>query len=320
MTLNVVIFSHGNDTGGQGYRLKRAFDRYYPDEFKVRSIHSSDSYFQYPMDIPYTPRIATGLFAEADIIHMRNGLEGLKRLRPDAYDGKVGLVCHWHGSRFRSEHKRLFPEVASTGAIQLVSTVDLGILESGLTWLPSPVDMAEMEVLVHASGHQTEGKPIRVVHAPTDRKIKATAELIKAITDLSVRLPIELDLIERKPWREVLVRKAKGDIYMDQLDLGYGNNSLEAWALGLPVVAGVADPWVRNVMLQIFGDIPFFESSRKNLARDLEDLATDRDLRAQWAALGYDHVKRFHEEKVVVDQLAGIYRMAYERKVANAHG
>lgn len=319
--LNVVIYTGGYDTGGQGYRLKRAFDMYYPEEFNVRSVHSSDNYFHYPSDLIYRPREVYPIFQAADVIHMRNGLEGLKRLRPDALEGGVGLVCHWHGTRFRTEHKTLHPQVAAAGATQIVSTIDLALLESGLTWLPSPINMDAMWRIKANAKERAKDAPIRVAHAPTNRLIKSTAEVMDAILTVNTRShPIVLDLIEKQRWATVLERKALADIYVDQLKLGYGNNALEAWAMRIPVIAGVSDPLVHQVMLETFRDIPFFEASQYSIAARLEEMATDSDLRSQWADMGLEHVARFHDDRKVAEQLAGIYRTAYERKVAHAAG
>jgi glycosyltransferase involved in cell wall biosynthesis len=313
--ISVIIFTAGHDTGGQGYRLKRAFDRYYPDEFSVRSVHSAVSYFKYPSDIEYRSRDAAAIFGKADVLHMRNGLEGLKRLRPEALEGKVGLISHYHGTRFREEHEALSAKDREVGAIQLVSTVDLLDLEPNLVWLPSPIDVFELKNVRDSALIDLEA-PIRVCHAPTNRKVKSTQAVLDAILRLNctIGLPIELDLVEKQPFERVLQRKACSDIYVDQLNLGYGNNALEAWAMGLPVVAGVKSVRVRALMGEIFGQIPFYEADEGNLAEKLAELATDVHLRLQWGHIGYDHTMRFHDEKKVADQLASLYRAALEQR------
>lgn len=316
-TIKVVLYTAAWDTGGQGYRIKQAFDRYYPEEFSVRSIHTSDNYFRFPKDLTYSPPAAYELFAGADVIHMRNGLEGLKRLRPDAFEGKVGLVCHWHGTKFREEHARLAPEVAETGAIQLVSTLDLAGLAPNLVWCPSPVDIGALKAIAEPiQALRKLIEPIRVAHAPTNRVVKSTLAIMDAVQALNsdIGLPIVLDLIEKKPWAEVLIRKAHADLLVDQLKLGYGNNSLEAWAMGIPVIAGVSDQLTRSRMLEKFGFLPFYEAAEVNIEKKIADLATDPALRAHWGAIGFDFVSKFHDDRVVADLLAGVYRRAARRE------
>lgn len=317
--INVVIYTGGYDTGGQGYRLKRALEAYHGDEFKVTSIHTAPNYFHYPSDVQYRASTAPAIFAGADVIHMRNGLEGLKKFRPDAFDGEVGLICHWHGTRFREEHKRLYPDVAAAGALQLVSTIDLAMLEPELVWLPSPVNLAEMAVF-RAKGMAEQvrrfdpDRAIRIFHSPTNRAVKSTDQLMAELLILSKKVKVELDLVEKKPWHYVLERKAQADVLFDQIVLGYGNNALEAWAMGIPVIAGMSDPLARRVMAEVSGGLPFFEATKSTVYEALAALATDQDLRAQWGLRGYDHVVQFHDDRKVADQLAGLYRQALERR------
>ena len=61
-------------------------------------------------------------------------------------------------------------------------------------------------------------------------------------------------------------RKGRADVFVDQMILGYGCNAIEAWGMGIPVIAGV-DPEkapsiimqtipldTRDRMLQLWGD------------------------------------------------------------------
>jgi hypothetical protein len=312
--LKVVLYTGGYDTGGQGFRIKRAFDRYYPDEFEVRSIHTSASYFAYPSDVQARAgREGTGhLLAEADVIHMRNGIEALRLARPEALEGKVGLVCHWHGTRFREEHAALALAVREAGAIQLVSTLDLTLLEPDVSWCPSPIDLDEMATYRARALAVWNDGPVRIAHAPTNRKVKATKEFMDAVLKLPKGSAV-FDLVEKASWSTVLERKAKADVYADQLELGYGNNALEAWAMGIPVLAGIADVRVRDAMLKRFGDLPFYEANRTNLVERLGALVADDALRAVWGLVGFEHTRKFHDERAVAKLLAGVYRQAYER-------
>lgn len=316
--LNVVIYTPGYDTGGQGWRIKQAFERYQAEGFVVRSIHTSGSYFAYPSDVASSEHEQVeALFRNADVIHMRNGFENLRRLRPEALEPsrQVGLVCHWHGTRFREEHGSLAEGAREVGAIQLVSTLDLAILEPNLTWVPSPVDLTYMSA-VRARGIAAKraDAPIRLCHAPTNRVVKSTEAIMNSVAALAqLGEDVELDLIERKPWATVLERKAQADVYVDQLRLGYGNNAIEAWAMGIPVVAGVTDLAVRDLMVRTFGQLPFFEANEANLTERLRDIATDDTVRAQWGLLGLEHVQRFHDDRFVAALLADIYHQAYEK-------
>lgn len=311
MTINVVLFTSTFDTGGQGWRIKRAFDRYQSPEFSVRSIHTAEAYFDYPHDVRYMAgqEHTYGLTEAADVLHFRNHFGGLKRLR--ASGRPVGLILHHHGTKFRGEHAVLAAEAREKGAIQLVSTLDLTVLEHDVTWLPSLFDVSELANLRLAAEAKRLPGPIRIAHSPTNRTVKSTNLVLEAVQKLANSgLNVVLDLIERKSYADTLSRKAKADILVDQLHLGYGNSAIEAWGMGIPVVAGVADGRAREVMLEAWGHLPFYEATPANLAERLAELATDADLRSHWGEIGRNHVWQFHDERKVSDLLATHYHNA----------
>jgi hypothetical protein len=317
--INVVIFTHAFDTGGQGYRLKRAFDRHYYHEFNVRSIHSAETYFHFTIDLRNDVSNTFKLFRSADILHMRNEIDSLAKYAKGRERDSYGLIFHHHGSRFRSEHEQIAVQARRAGAFQIASTLDLTLLEPDVAWLPSPQDIAELEEisLAASGGPAYPNRPLRVAHAPTDRKIKSTQVVLDAILELNRRgIPAVLDLIERQPHLVTLDRKAKADIYVDQFKLGIGNNALEAFGMRIPVIAGVSDPAVREAMIDRWGGLPFYESTEDTLVTRLEELATDHRLRAHWAELGHRYLLQFHDERIVADLLASYYRLALaDRKV-----
>lgn len=311
--IKVVLYTGAFDTGGQGWRIKQAFDRYQPG-FEVHSIHADETYFHYPHDVRYEAGAdkSYALTEAADVLHFRNGLEGLKRLR--ASGRPVGLLLHHHGTRFRDEHATIAASARERRALQVASTIDLTLLEPDVGWLPAPFDLDELAT------HRvlTNGGQVRVAHAPTNRLVKSTAAVLAAITRVNETygqssVQVTLDLMERKTYADVLERKGKADILVDQLRLGYGNNAIEAWGMGIPVIAGVADPNVRAAMIETWGELPFYEANEINLARRIAELTYDHDLRFHWGQVGRRHVQRFHNEKEVSDLLAKYYRAAAER-------
>src|SRR5688500_18146934 len=143
---------------------------------------------------------------------------------------------------------------------------------------------------------------VRIAPAPTNRTVKSTALLIEAVERLKVDYDVELDLIEHVSWTECLHRKAKADIYFDQVKLGYGNNAVEAWGMGIPVVAGGSDDTL-DEMERRFGALPFYHATEETIYDALRELVESPKLRAKYGRIGLEHVRKFHDEKVVVEQL-----------------
>jgi glycosyltransferase involved in cell wall biosynthesis len=116
--------------------------------------------------------------------------------------------------------------------------------------------------------------------------------------------------VRHMPWADVLAAKARADILFDQVQLGYGNNAIEAWCMGLPVIAGVADWKVRDAMVARFGKLPFYEATEDTIGDALRRVVESADMRAEYAALGMAHVRKWHDAREVVRMLSEVYEAA----------
>lgn len=303
MSKTIFGLSMGIDLAGIGIGLKQAFDRH--SDWPMRWMHRTDTYLRYPVDLPFRQRLAMDFYDGADVVHLHNTL-----LAHELYDNRQGkpTIIHHHGTDFRYNHAKFADQARRLKITQLVSTVDLELLEPDLTWLPSPANLQALAAL--RAEHYTPGDTIRIAHAPTDRRIKSTDLVEAVVARLAEKYPVELVLIEHTAWAKCLQRKATADIFVDQLLLGYGSNAIEAWAMGIPVVAGVEDRKVAARMRSLWGELPFYRATEASLEKQLELLIRSADLRAEYAAKGSAHVERFHDERKVVALLQGIYAAA----------
>lgn len=82
-------------------------------------------------------------------------------------------------------------------------------------------------------------KVIKVVHAPTNRTVKGTDAVIRAVENLKkAGNQVELTLVEKMSNDEALKKYAEADIVVDQLRIGwYGAFAVEVMRMGKPVVA-----------------------------------------------------------------------------------
>jgi hypothetical protein len=149
------------------------------------------------------------------------------------------------------------------------------------------------------SEHYAPGERVRIFHSPTNRSLKQTDLLIAAVDRLANRYPVELEIVERVPWAECVRRKASADIVFDQVELGYGINAVEAMAMGIPVVAGIADPLARAMMVEAWGSLPFVEATAATIADALEPLVADAAYRGEAGRLGRAHADRIHAPAAV---------------------
>lgn len=314
--MRVLNLSAGQDTGGQQGRTAAAFRAHAPD-WHYDSVTAVSTF--YPIDHRWNAlEIRRELWPAADVVHVHNSLGVARRFAPRA--GVKPLVVHYHGTAYRTAPERRLIEQRHAGALGIVSTIDLWAIAPDETeWLPAPYDLAAIRAY-----REPHGDPdvLRVAHAPTNRAVKGTEALIRAVDRLQAEgRRVELDVIEREPWDECLRRKGRADVYVDQALLGYGCNAVEAWAMGLPVIAGV-DPArasraihqtvpadTRERMVETFGGLPFFEATEDTLYQALSELS-DPFVRRMWAEIGAEHVEEFHAAARVVRRLQGIYRRA----------
>lgn len=295
----------GSDPAGISSGIARAFR----DEpgWSVRSLTSKQNYIDYPTDLAWERRAIIDSWQAADVVHLHHGFVTADRM-VRGYIGKrvrhkPYLVQH-HGTIFRDMPAVHVRELRERGAIGVVSTLDLHVA-SGLDWLPAPVNVERLRAM-----KQPATDRILISHAPTNRGVKSTDEFLKAVKRLQDEdYPVDLDLIEHRPWAECLERKAKADIYFDQVILGYGCNALEAWGMGIPVVAGAQDETL-DEMERRFGHLPFYHATEETIYDALKELVESPELRARYGKIGYDYVRKWHDESVVVEQLRELYRRA----------
>lgn len=301
--MRILNVPRGQDTGACGIRTKWAFGKYRPD-WTYDMVGGSRNYMITPVDRPRHEML--DLWQRADVVHFRNDFAHQERIgAPDR-----PAVLHHHGTHFRSLHESLNAEAARRRAVQLVSTLDLWLIHPDTTeWLPSPYDLEWLAGF--RQPHEDDGV-LRIAHAPTDRRIKSTQPLLAAVDRLRAEgMPVELIMIEKAEWGDCLRLKGTADVYFDQVILGYGNNAIEAWGMGIPVIAGGA-PGTLDEMVRRFGSLPFIQADEGTIYAALVQ-AADPIERKEWADRGLTHVQQWHDEKAVVDQLADVYTRAVER-------
>lgn len=296
--LNLTI----QDCGGDSWRTWKAFDRYAPD-WAYHAVTQKQNYIRYPIHRRWAA--ASRLARTVDVIHCHDGFNTIRMVNAM----RKPIVIHYHGTKFRNNPVKYLTEMRAAKAVGLAATLDLWLLAPDeLEWLPAPYDLGELDTLAASTPKFGDGL-LRIGHAPTDRAIKSTDALINAVERLQREgLPVELVLIERRPWDECLSLKATCDVYFDQVILGYGNNAIEAWGMGIPVIAGAADATLGEYERR-FGQVPFLQATETSIY-DALTVLTDPTNRAHWATIGRNHVQAWHDDKKIVTQLQNVYRRA----------
>jgi len=147
--------------------------------------------------------------------------------------------------------------------------------------------------------------PLRIAHVPNHPFFKGTHLLQAAVEQLrSEGVPIELKMLSGVPYGEVIEHMISCDIVADQFISGwYGSTSLEAMALGRPVLC-----YLREGINAVCRDeLPIVNTYPEKIADTLRDLVRYRDRLPDIGARSRAYVERYHSVVGFSDRLRQLY-------------
>lgn len=238
--------------------------------------------------------------ANIDVLQLDGGLEFYRngRIVKRLKEAGKKIICCYTGSDLRI--RGVIPEVDESSDLNVSVEFDHLLFHPNVHHIFFPFDVSPFR----KSKRHSTGQ-LRIGHAPTNRQAKGSDRIISELKKLQAYHSLEIVLIENMPHKEALKLKSTCDIFIDQIgDLGYGINSLEAFAMEIPVASSL----VRNFS-SYYPDHPFIEISGETLAAKLQQLIGNSELRRKLGQRGRRWVKKYHDpEKVVkkIHELAGI--------------
>jgi glycosyltransferase involved in cell wall biosynthesis len=152
-----------------------------------------------------------------------------------------------------------------------------------------------------------------VVHAPTDRAVKGTRNLLEAVDRLRADgVEVELDLVEGVPNAQARERYARADLAVDQLLAGwYGGFAVELMALGTPVVSYVREQDLDRIPPAMRDELPILQATAETIEAVLREWLTER--RGELRGLGQRgraYVERWHDPLEIARRTIGDYEAA----------
>ena len=161
-----------------------------------------------------------------------------------------------------------------------------------------------------------------VVHAPTNRSVKGTEQIVEAVKKLRREgIDFEFRLIENCSNRELLKILTDSDIVVDQL---YAQTiatlALESLATGNAVLVGSMPDYEL-----IPGDCPAVFINYNTLYDELKGVILDKERRISMSKAGRKYVETYHDHIVVVKQIlnwlepGGIQKYDYYPDFAEKH-
>lgn len=166
-------------------------------------------------------------------------------------------------------------------------------------WANTPIDVAA------TAWDATPHEPPCIVHAPSDKAVKGTAEIEAALGELRARGSVfRYRRLEAMPHDELMgVLRDEADIVIDQIVVGdFGNVSVEAMAAGCVAVC-----WVVPEVLDRWPDCPVVSANAETLVETLAGLIADPERRVRLGQAGRRFVEQRCDLATVAGQLLELY-------------
>ncbi len=134
-----------------------------------------------------------------------------------------------------------------------------------------------------------------IIHAPSDRVVKGSQEIIYTVKKLAQKYPIKLLLIEKMSHEKALELYQQGDICIDQIKVGwYGSFAVEAMSLSMPVIAYLRGKDLRQYV-PFWQEIPIVNADANTLEDNLRMLIENPRLRNQLGKKSKEYIKKYHD-------------------------
>jgi hypothetical protein len=139
-----------------------------------------------------------------------------------------------------------------------------------------------------------------VVHAPSLRGIKGTAEILQILDQLRDEgIQFDLQLLESLPNEQILSRLRDADVVIDQLYLLlHGKLGVEAMASGCALATCNREDYEPYPPKR-----PIWHIDASNLYGQLKHLLSDKALRVRLAQDGRKYVESYHDQKAVANRI-----------------
>ena len=236
-----------------------------------------------------------------EIIHYDGGLDFFRDARLAKRWKKEGkkIVCHYMGSDLRV--RGIDPVMDELSDLNLTNESDHLLRHPDINYIYIPFDVKPYDV------RRGENKQLRIIHSPTSRSTKGTELILPVMERVKRARNIEFVLVEHRPHREVLRIKETCDVAIEQVGnlggTGYGRNSLEALAFGIPTVTEMTPDYVAWLP-----ENPFVLATPDTLYDRLIELIDNPQLRAEKKTAGRLWVEKYHSYESVHKRLMVLYR------------
>lgn len=272
---------------GAIWRLHEAINRHTRHTCRTVTPGATTSGRRYPTDLLFRQRVKVReVLARADVIHFHNFIDPDDRLMAPYREliSDKARVLQYHSEPRLVE--RAFPGKDVVGRSDIRTLV---IAQKHARFYPRSVPVPNVidifDPRLTPDGHRLGRGALKLLYAPTDRRRhgdyhdtcsgKGFHETLPILERLTADGLIELTVVDSMPWEELMARKRRHDVFVDEVVTGgYHLSSLEALSQGLVTIAHL-DAETRAVLHRIVGEeteLPWCTSTLATLEDDLRRL------------------------------------------------
>jgi glycosyltransferase involved in cell wall biosynthesis len=236
-----------------------------------------------------------------DVIHYDGGVDFFRDARLAKRWKKLGkkFVCHYMGSDLRV--RGVHPVMDKLSDLNITNESDHLLRHPDIHYVYIPFDCSALKERTE------EKKRLRIIHSPTNRAMKGTEFIIPVMEHVQKVRDVEFILVEHLPHEKVMEIKMTCDISIEQVGnlggTGYGRNSLETLAMGIPTVTEMTADYLAWIP-----ENPFVLATKETLFDRLIELIDHPKLRREYAKAGRPWVEKYHSYKSVHDRLMQLYQ------------
>ena len=200
-------------------------------------FYYGSSLFPYQLDLPLY-----NLLGKRVIMHyLGNDVQGYKKtVEKYKWSNMPGFIGEDDPHKYDKRITRRLKFETKYVDLQIVGGPYLSEFVKNSIVIPLAIDIDNYSYTEHPRNNT-----LVALHAPTHRGFKGTEYIIAAVNKLnSEGYSLKLNLVENAPHSKMKEEHAKADFFIDQIMAGwYGAASLEAMALGRPVICSIRESY-----------------------------------------------------------------------------
>jgi tetratricopeptide (TPR) repeat protein len=150
----------------------------------------------------------------------------------------------------------------------------------------------------------------RIVHSPTQRDVKGTEFILRALYKLKdiFKDKLEIILVENRSHQEALEIYQKADLFIDQILIGwYGAVSVEVMKMGIPVACFINPEHLALVQNEFKDPLPFINVNQFDIYDKLKNIIENRDVILELSKQSLKFVHDYHNPIDIAKRISLYY-------------